>query len=185
MKENINKFIIERIDMPEPRFDVKGILTLCGMNEYGVACCNRIVDESLVDGEHIDLSYIDAGNLYVDKIGLLACSGILTSYIEKSDLTKLVSYISVQSQKANEYNKYFALIRGFSRKTLRKTINEITEKKDLITDWDEKVQQLRLELKSRGFIQKKRIAVRNALSNAKISVKYRHVFRIMKRCIGN
>lgn len=142
-KQEVLRCIKNRINLPEPLYDIHALLECYDMRVYAKICCDRIADAGKIDEEHVYIDFLHSGHILFDRYGISDCGSILQSYISEKDFDELVEYVQLQSEHTAAKNELINLYRSCSRDLLLKWKSEEKEK-----DTD-KYQFIKTELASR------------------------------------
>lgn len=184
------RFIWKRTNVPNRTISLRLLLRNANMENYLDVCSNRISSENLIDGEHIDIDFLDFPNLTLDCEGIMDCYDILKGYVEEETIIEIYRMLRSLQRLVDGTNNQLNLIRQCDFKTLFfiifshvKTTKIIFENvntenpKEILRKV--KSQAIR-ELFSRTFINKLRLNAREHLINAYFSVKYFHLAKFFR-----
>ena len=111
-KKEVLYCIKNRIDIPEPLYDVHALLECYNMGIYAKMCCNRMADAEKIDQEHVYRDLVSAGHILFDRYGISKCEDILQSYINENDFMELVRYVRIMSEHTAAKNEIINLYRS-------------------------------------------------------------------------
>lgn len=172
-------YIKEGTEILEPMYDIHEILLHYGMDLYGDMCCQRIAGDELIDGTYIMIDFFSPGHIQVDRRGLNKSKDILLSYIQQEDFEQIDDLINTDSTYARRSNDMLRLLRSYSKKKLRKILEEAQESSD--EDKERISQFINEDLKSRRFYRKVLRKVKNMGREVIFHFKYRQIFKFSKR----
>lgn len=181
------KHIISRKDIPHRRISLRLMLRNSKTEEYIGICSDRIADDYLIDGEHIEIDFLDFPNLIFDCVGMMMCYEILSGYVSEEFLDFTWEYAHSTDHIIDGQNKQLALYRSCSIKNLlvmwlfaKKTL----KKSGMINSYSDSVvkqisKSARLELFSRSIFHKMYLCISQKLIDLYFSVKYRSLVKII------
>lgn len=172
---------------------LENILKAYHMEMYFQSCADRIASEELIDGEHIQIDFINFPNLLFDSEGIEECFEILSGYVDRKELIKIWKYAR-SNDKITEYtNNQFDIMRNTNIKTLlefsfnmrkfRKQLEKLGKSADFPEDYLRQIsEQSRAELFSRMPFNKVRIWIREKIMSLYVSIRYWNIFSILRKC---
>lgn len=174
-KKEVLYCIKNRINIPEPLYDVHALLECYDMGIYAKMCCNRMADTEKIDQEHVYIDLVSPGHILFDRYGISECEDILQSYINEDEFMELVKYVRVMSEHTAAKNEIINLYRSCSKDLLLKW-----EKDEKHTNSD-KYQFVKAELTSRTAYWKLYLSIKKWIDKKKILIKYYDTIQIIKK----
>ncbi len=193
LNEDLVKHIKNRTKAERKMISLESLLNAYDMGMYFMLCGDRIADAEYIDGEHVQLNFINPPDLLFDSIGLVRCFDILSGYIDEDELIKLCRIERSRDEITECINKQLDMLRTSDIKCLfnlsfriSKTWEEAEQKglSEKITkeQLDAVCQMSRLELMSRNPFNKVRIFIIEKVTDVYVSIKYHNIFSLLRKC---
>ena len=193
LNEDLVKHIKNRTNAKRKMISLESLLNAYGMGMYFVLCGDRIADAELIDGEHVQLNFINPPDLLFDSVGLMRCFDILSGYIDEDDLIRICRFERSNDKITECINKQLDVLRTSDIKSLlifsfhiSKIWKEAEHKglSDNITkeQLDAVHKMSRLELLSRNPFNKLRIFIIEKVTDVYVSIRYHDIFSLLRKC---
>lgn len=182
--ERVLTAIKKREDLERPTVSVIKLLDLGKNVIYSNLCCNRIADAELIDGQDVQIDFLNFPDIKLTVEGMLISKEILRCYISEKlydDMLDLLSDTDVLNSGVNDIAR---ILRNSSFKTLYKTLKGMdTRKYDFLEMDDAQVfaEYIRKEMWQRSVAMKIIRKVRMECITAYTKVRYREMISIMKQ----
>lgn len=154
------------------------MLRNANMENYLDVCSNRISDNDLIDGEHIEIDFLDFPSLNLDYIGLAKCDDILKGYIDEDILDKTYDVLYDLQSLVDNTNTQLDIIRKCNLKTLLSMIfvNKKAVEDERFKHLEKILRQIRgqaiRELFSRTIFNKARLKIVDVCFNVYFNIRY-------------
>lgn len=175
---SVKEHIRERRFIREPLVSLRKLMDSTEFGSYFNICSNRIADAELIDGEHVQINFINL-DLQMDLIGFASCKDILISYVSVEYLNKVEQYVRLHSELAAGNNQMIKLLMDKSKKELKTMLNESMKCKNL----QFAVSLIKEELEARGFVNSIRIKTKEILLKLYVAIKYKNLILSIKKAI--
>lgn len=173
---------------------LENILKAYHMETYLNLCGDRIASEELIDGEHIQIDFINFPNLLFDSEGIRKCFDILNGYVDRDNLFNIYEYARSNDKITECTNNQLDTLRSANIKTLlefsfymrkfRKQLEKLGRTEDFPEDYLRRIsEQSRAELFSGTPFNKSRIWIKEKAVCLYVRIRYWYVFSILKKCI--
>lgn len=190
-KEKLNRYIWRRENVPNVSVNLRKLLRQADMEQYLEVCSNRIADAQLLDGENVEIDFLDFPNLLLDVYGITYCYDILKGYINESTLEAYKQYAICEQKIIDGINKQLEILRMYDTKSLIsiltirknkiKTIPDYQKYKHLVKEAKEQVLR---EFLSRTIFNKARLKIKKIWFDVYFNIRHYRlasVFREIKK----
>lgn len=175
------KHIKNRTKAENKLASLESILKSSQMETYFMVCGNRIADAMLIDGENVQLNFLNLPDLLFDSKGILQCFDILKGYVDKDKLSKIYECARTNDQLTENMNNFLDALRGFKIGELMKLwIMESVKTHD---EYSNRISKMcRAELISRTPFNRVRIWIKERAIQFYVKVRYWNIFSVLKKC---
>lgn len=175
-------FVRERKEVEPAKISLQKFLESVNMENYLKVCSNRITDAQLIDGEEVEIDFINFPNLSLTQIGIMTCLDILSGYIDEDEIKKILEALKNENETRELMNQQIRLLRAIKKADL---INFIKKPEQFIGEKEIKnlvdIQTLcREELKSRNLINRVKIFFKDHIMRLYVSIRYARLISLMK-----
>ena len=172
------KYIFKRKNIPERLYSMNKILDTYGYGQYAGIACNRIANANLLDGEHVQIDFIEFPNILVDYHGVIKCEDILLGYIDIKDLSTLEEAMVSNHSLIKLYNNMMEYLRGMSVKDILGIIKQTikSESKDVIEMKWKIIKICVLEITARSMLNKIVQKIYYLYLKCYCKIKYKDIF---------
>lgn len=177
-KDMIIEHIRKRKNIDTEFWSVKKILEMCNMGMWADSCCQRIADDGKIDGKHVQIDWLECGNIVLDWRGFGRVSRILEGYIGEDKWDELFDIFYERQEDIDKENSLIQMLREMDKETLRKTIKEAESKLDK-EDYKMVFEWLREEKKARRFKNRLLQKGKEMLSFLRVRIKYHKIFKFL------
>lgn len=182
-RHDIIPFIRNRSSVEPIKLSLSGILKINGMEQYLLLCSDRIASAELIDGEDVEIDFVNFPDLILSENGIFICRKILAGYTGEEGLINLWHWTIEENEIRRLMNQYLEILRGMERKELRKILRGAKPAIQVHEQIAEKVrEQCREELKSRCLINRIRIFLMKYFLEIYIRIKYAGLISVLKEC---
>ena len=193
VNEDLIKHIKDRTKAMKKMISLESLLNAYDMEMYFMLCGDRIAYAGYIDGDHVQLNFINPPDLLFDSVGIMRCFDILSGYIGEDDLIKICRIARSSDKITQCINKQLDILRTSDIKRLlnfsfriskiwegaeREGVFENITKEQL----NEISQMSRLELLSRNPFNKVRIFIIEKVTNLYVSIRYHNIFSLIRKC---
>lgn len=182
---DIIPFIRDRKNVDPVSLSLKGILAINNMEQYLALCSDRIAAAGLIDGEDVDIDYVNFPNLILTEKGIMICRKILIGYTGEDKLFDLWDFVIDENAIRRSMNDQILCCRTLKSRHLRRFLRN---PKKFLPDIDQRDKsiaeklklQFREELKSRSLINRARILAKKCIREIYFRIKYGWIISLMK-----
>lgn len=180
------RHILSRTDIPYRKTSLRLLLRMCDMEQYLDVCSTRIADEELIDGEDVEINFLEFPDLLFTNMGLLYCEEILLGYISQENFNKVWKLSNDMAKITDIENNQITMYRSTDNTTLLKML--FTRAKSIvgttkeITDEHFRLikQMAALELWSRTLFSRAWHKLETKFYGVYCSIRYRNLCKIFK-----
>lgn len=176
-KEYLMRSIRERKNADYPFYDVHDILEIFGMGMYGNICTGRIVEELLIDAEHVQPDYTEIPHIQIDWIGFYKCEHILESYLTSEQMEELEEALHQEVRNIQEWNRFTESLRDMSGRELREELAKRLE----AGEREPYMELIQEELKCRKPQHKAKLEIEKHKADLAVRIKYHGLLRKIKK----
>lgn len=119
-----------RETLSEPLWRISDILESFNVGLFKRTCCQKILEEVRIDSKHVQVDYRYPGEVFIDKVGLMKCEGILGRYLDEEQLEGLEDDLIDTSDIYRNLNVLIDHYLTCSKKTLKDDLEQYQNIKD-------------------------------------------------------
>lgn len=177
-KNRIVEHIRKRRDIDTEFWSVRKILEMRNMGMWADSCCERIADAGKIDGEHVQIDWLECGNITLDWRGFGRVSRILEGYIGEEKWDELFEIFYERQEGIDKENSLIQMLREMDKDGLKNLIKEAESKLDK-EDYKMVFEWLREERKARRLINRTYQKGKEMLSFLRVRIKYHRIFEFL------
>lgn len=125
--EQAMEFVKNRCYIGRQYFSLAEIMDAFGQSQWTSLCRSRIMDEGLIDLEHIIVDFTRGNELLMDVDGMRSARDILGGYIGEEEADGLIKAADEQQREIDAWDTILKAVRGMTRGQLKFHMAHVTE----------------------------------------------------------